>query len=92
MKIAYSPESIQDLKRLRAFIATKNPQAAQHIAISLRKGIQQLKLFPYLGVEVKRAVDPGIIRDLIVGNYTVRYLIRVNEINILRIWHHKEDL
>ena len=25
-----------------------------------------------------------------IGNYTARYLIRLEEITILRIWHHKE--
>ncbi|MBF0266501.1 MAG: type II toxin-antitoxin system RelE/ParE family toxin [Gammaproteobacteria bacterium] len=90
MKISYSIESINDLKRLREFIEEKNPQAAQLTAISIKKGINQLKSFPFLGVKVEQAPDPEIVRDLIHGNYTVRYLILSNQINILRIWHHKE--
>jgi plasmid stabilization system protein ParE len=90
MKIQYSFESINDLKRLKDFIEEKNPQAAQRAAISIKKGINQLKSFPFLGVKVEQAPDPEIVRDLIHGNYTVRYLILSNEINILRIWHHKE--
>ena len=91
MKISYSPESINDLIRLREFIEIKNPQAAQRIARSIKKGIIQLKSFPYLGVKVEQAPNPDIIRDLIIGNYTARYLIRPEEISILRIWHHKEE-
>ena len=91
MKLSYSSESINDLIRLKEFIEIKNPQAAQRIASSIKKGIIQLKSFPYLGVKVEQAPNPDIIRDLIIGNYTARYLIRPEEISILRIWHHKEE-
>ena len=90
MKINYSQEAITDLIRLREFIAIKNPAAAQKIAKSIRKGIAQLKTFPYLGVEVDLAPDPEMIRDLIIGHYVVRYLIHSKQIYILRVWHHKE--
>ena len=91
MKLFYSQESINDLIRLREFIEIKNPQAAKRIAQSIKKGINQLKSFPYLGVKVEKAPDPEIIRDIIIGNYTVRYLIRPKEITVLRIWHQKEQ-
>jgi len=91
MRISYSPESIEDLRRLREFIEVKNPRAAQKAAASLLKGIKQLKTFPYLGVEVPQAPNPEIIRDLVVGNYMVRYLVLGKEVHILRVWHHKEN-
>ena len=91
MKLAYSAESINDLIRLREFIEIKNPQAAKRIAQSIKKNINQLKSFPYIGVKVEKAPDPKLIRDLIIGNYTARYLIRPKEITVLRIWHHKEN-
>jgi len=91
MILSYSPEAISDLIRLREFIATKNPQAAQTIAQSLQRGISQLKTFPYLGVEVELAPNPEMIRDLIMGNYIVRYLIHQKHVYILRIWHHREE-
>lgn len=91
MKISYTPESIDDLKRLREFIEVKNPLAAQRTATSILKGISQLKMFPYLGVEVQQAPNPEMIRDLIIGNYIARYLIRSKKIDILRVWHHKEE-
>ncbi len=91
MKLTYSSESVNDLIRLREFIEIKNPQAAKRIAQSIKKGINQLKSFPYLGVKVEKAPDPEIIRDIIIGNYTARYLIRSKEITVLRIWHHKEQ-
>ena len=89
MRISYTPESIEDLQRLREFIEIKNTEAAQRTGQSIIKGITQLNKFPFLGVEVVKAPNPEIVRDLIIGNYIVRYFI-VSEINILRVWHHKE--
>ena len=91
MKLSYSREAISDLIRLREFIATKNPDAAQKVAKSISKGIAQLKIFPYLGVEVDLAPDPEMIRDLIIGNYIARYLIHQKHVYILRVWRHKEE-
>ncbi len=91
MKLSYSREAIIDLIRLREFIASKNLEVAKKIAKSLRKGISQLKTFPYLGVEVEQAPNPEMIRDLIIGNYIARYLIHAKQIYILRVWHHKEE-
>ncbi|VAX12500.1 hypothetical protein MNBD_GAMMA24-227 [hydrothermal vent metagenome] len=91
MKLSYSREAISDLIRLREFIASKNPEAAQKIAKSIKKGIAQLKTFPYLGVEVELAPDPETIRDLIIGKYIARYLILKKYVYILRVWHHKEE-
>ncbi len=91
MKLSYSREAISDLIRLREFIASKNPEAAQKIAKSIQKGISQLKTFPHLGVEVELAPNPEMIRDLIIGNYIARYLIHQKQVYILRVWHHKEE-
>ena len=91
MKIRYSPEAIGDLSRLREFIGNKNPQAASRVAYSLTSGIGNLKDFPLMGVEVSRAPNPKIVRDLVIGNYLVRYLVIDEEIHILRLWHQKEN-
>ena len=91
MRISYSAESIDDLRRLREFIEIKNPTAAQKTATSILKGIRQLKSFPYLGVEVPQAPNPEMIRDLIIGNYIVRYLVNDEKIYVLRVWHHMEN-
>ncbi len=90
MKIMYTPESIEDLKRLREFIVDKSPATANRIANSLMTDIHKLKAFPNLGIEVTEA-NSDMIRDLIIGDYIVRYLILKETIHILRIWHHKED-
>ncbi|MCP4287184.1 MAG: type II toxin-antitoxin system RelE/ParE family toxin [Gammaproteobacteria bacterium] len=91
MRVRYSRETISDLRRVREFIEEKNPQAAQRMAALLLKGINQLKSFPGLGTEVHLAMDPEVIRDLVVGKYIVRYLIGSEEIYVLRVWQHREN-
>jgi len=36
-------------------------------------------------------INPEKIRDLFIGNYTVRYLIVNDDVVILRIWHDREN-
>lgn len=91
MKISYTPEAIADLSRLREFIETKNPVAAQRVANELLIGIDKLRVFPKIGIQVSKALQPELVRDLFVGSYTIRYLIRGEEIIILRLWHGKEN-
>ena len=90
MNLQFSPESVDDLIRLHEFIEETNPIAAQRIANELLLGLEKLKVFPEIGLEVDRAFDPKRIRDLFVGKYTVRYLIGDGEIVVLRIWPGKE--
>lgn len=91
MILRFAPEAIDDLIRLRKFIEEKNPAAAQRVGQDLLLGIEKLKEFPEIGLKVDRAFEPGRIRDLFVGNYTVRYLIGDREIIVLRLWHNKEN-
>ena len=90
MKVSFTPEAVADLKRLREFIESKNPIATQRIANELLSGIEKLKAFPQIGLKVIRAPQPHLVRDLFIGNYTVRYFNSSNEIYILRLWYGKE--
>jgi len=91
MKLFYTPEAVDDLQKIRAFIEEKNPQAASRIGKGLVSRISGLLQLPYAGREVLKAPKPDIVRDLIVGKYVIRYLILEQAIYILRIWHHKEN-
>ncbi|USE36778.1 MULTISPECIES: type II toxin-antitoxin system RelE/ParE family toxin [Endozoicomonas] len=90
MKLRFSRSAVDDLKRLRAFIAEKNPAAAKRMASILTGKIRHLCEQPRMGVLVGQELNP-CLRDLIVGHYTVRYLANDNEVVILKVWHHKED-
>ena len=91
MKLIYSPEAVEDLVRLRAFIAKWNPAAAARIAGELVTRIKNIRQFPEMGVAVQEADDPEALRDAVFGKYIVRYVVHANVVAVLRIWHHLED-
>ena len=79
-----------DLRRLRAFIAEKNPIAAKRISARLRRGIKLLVNQPLMGVEVEEFTDHNV-REFYIDGYTVRYCVTRTELVVLRVWHDRED-
>ena len=90
MKLIYTEDAIKDLKRLREFIAKHNPNAALRVAQELINKISLLVDFPHIGTTVKLAPSPETVRDMIFGNYIVRYSIHKETIMVIRIWHGLE--
>jgi len=90
MKLVYTDVAIEDLKRLRAFIAIHNPSAANRIATELVSKIKLLPDFPQLGTPVLNAPDPDSVRDMVFGKYVVRYSVHTSTLIILRVWHSLE--
>ncbi|MCP8688307.1 type II toxin-antitoxin system RelE/ParE family toxin [Marinobacterium sedimentorum] len=90
MKLVYTDAAIEDLKRLRAFIAVHNPSAAARIAAELVSKIELLPEFPKIGTPVEMAPVPDSVRDMVYGKYVVRYSVHTSAIIILRVWHGLE--
>ncbi|HDZ56228.1 MAG TPA: type II toxin-antitoxin system RelE/ParE family toxin [Pseudomonas xinjiangensis] len=86
MKLVYTDEAIEDLKRLREFIAVHNPSAAARIAAELIAKIELLPDLPKLGAPVELAPVPDSVRDMVFGKYVVRYSVHTSVIIILRVW------
>ena len=86
MKLVYTDEAIEDLKRFREFIAVHDPSAAGRIATELVSKIELLPDFPRMGTPVEMAPVPDSIRDMVFGKYVVRYSVHVSAIIILRVW------
>ena len=93
MKCAYSLEAVQDLMRVREFVAQHSPSAAARIAFELLARIEQLRAYPEIGhvINQPQANVKASIRDFTFGNYIVRYVRHAEVITILRIWHHYEN-
>ncbi len=92
MKLVIAQAAVADLARLYAFLADKNPTAAEKAAGTLGAAIQSLNLFPERG----RPSGMPNVRELIVpfgrSSYVLRYayLASVDEVVIIRIWHGRE--
>jgi plasmid stabilization system protein ParE len=90
VKLVYTDEAIEDLKRLREFISVHNPSAAARIAAELVGKIELLSDFSQMGAPVEMAPVPDSIRDMVFGKYVVRYSVHASAIIILRVWHELE--
>ncbi|MGY4877952.1 type II toxin-antitoxin system RelE/ParE family toxin [Vreelandella aquamarina] len=90
MKLVYTDVAIDDLKRLREFIAVHNPTAAARFAAELVNKIELLPDFPTIDAPVAMAPVPDSVRDMVFGNYVGRYSVHASAIIILRVWHGLE--
>jgi len=92
MKLIISQAALADLVRLRAFLESKNPRAAERAVATLTAAVQSLDHFPERG----RPSGAGNLRELIVpfgqSNYVIRYAYRAetDEIIVIRLWHGRE--
>lgn len=91
MKLVYTIDAIEDLKRLREFIAVHNPTAASRIAAELIAKMELLPEFPRMGTPVQMATVPDVIRDMVFGKYVVRYSAHSSAVIVLRVWHELEN-
>ena len=91
-EIVWLPGASRDVDRLRDFIKSDNPRAAQRAAKRIIEGVKLLQENPEVGVPVENLVD---YRDLILGfgagDYIIRYRIEMtSRVTIVRVRHSKE--
>ncbi len=86
MKIIWSPEAIDDLAALRAYISRDNPSAARRVALHLLEMVETtLAENPPIG---RPGRVPGT-REFVIDKtpYIVPYRVKDNALQILRIYH-----
>ncbi|MBI4275507.1 MAG: type II toxin-antitoxin system RelE/ParE family toxin [Rhizobiales bacterium] len=84
--ILWSPEAIDELASLRAYIAEDNPAVARRVALRIIHSIEQLLAGqPRMG----RAGRVSGTRELMVPEmpYVIPYRIRNNRLQVLRVYH-----
>jgi addiction module RelE/StbE family toxin len=87
MNLKFTPKAVDDLRRLKEFIAEKDKNSAQRTVRMLKSKIEVLLQHPRMGRVVQ---DIESCRDLIAQSFVVRYQIEGDTVWILRLWHHKE--
>jgi plasmid stabilization system protein ParE len=91
LEIVWLESAIDDVVRLRKFIAKENPEAAKRAAQAIKSATLHLKEFPEMGKPVK---EPIHYRDLSVrfgaGGYILRYRMYLDIIYIVHVRHFKE--
>ena len=86
MNIIWSPEAIEDLVSLRAYISEEDPAAARRVVFRIIQSIEQLLPDnPQIG---RAGRVPGT-RELIIPRspYIVPYRLQRTTIQILRVYH-----
>jgi len=91
-RINFSPQAIQDLIRLREYLASKSEAAAEKAKTEI---ISKIKSLPAMPEAHKPVPDHPMLRDLIIkfgaSGYVARYWYeRGSDILILRIRHQRE--
>jgi plasmid stabilization system protein ParE len=92
-QIIFTTQAIEDLIRLRAFLATRNPVAADKAKSTLLESINGLKQFPLANRPVS---DLPFIYDLVIkfgsNGYIARYRYEpLGDGTLLRIKHQRES-
>jgi plasmid stabilization system protein ParE len=90
-RVVWLDSAINDLIRLKEFLAEKNHEAAKRAAEKIKKIISQLIETPSIGKPVKDLIS---YRDLYIrfgaAGYVLRYRIYDNLIYIVCIRHYRE--
>src|SRR6202790_3491664 len=87
MTLSWSPEAIDDLASLRAYISVDDPAAAKRIALHIITSVEELlPQNPQLG-------HPGRVpgtRELVISKtpFVVPYQVHHDVLQILRVYHH----
>jgi plasmid stabilization system protein ParE len=91
-QVIFTPEALEDLERLRNFLKSSNPLAAEQAAKAILDSLKSLSHNPQIG----RPVDelPEEYRDWVIefgrSGYIARYYIDGYMIIVLAVRHQKE--
>jgi plasmid stabilization system protein ParE len=90
--VVWTLRALKDARRLRAFLAEKNPQAASRAIATIRQRAKNLADFPQSGRVVRR--EGPELRELLVSfgysAYVLRYRIEGSTIAIVAVRHGRE--
>lgn len=90
MTINWAGKALEDITRLYEFLQPVNQLSAAKVVQSLTRAPDKLLDHPRLGIQLDE-FDTREVRQLLVGNYEMRYEIVTGDIFILRIWHVREE-
>lgn len=90
-ELVWLDSAVNDITRLRTFIAKENPYAAKRAAEVIKGAVTHLIEHPLVGKPVK---DLPQYRDLLVrfgaGGYVLRYRIHLDTLYVVHVRHYRE--
>jgi len=82
----WSPQSLDDLESIRAFIAQDSPIYADLVVRRLVAAVERLRLFPNSGRIVPERNDP-VIREILERPYRIVYRVLPGQVEIVMVFH-----
>ncbi|OGG79586.1 hypothetical protein A3A39_02035 [Candidatus Kaiserbacteria bacterium RIFCSPLOWO2_01_FULL_54_13] len=90
MRIRYTEPALEDLEKIRAYIAANYPEYAEAVGARFRSVLLRIATWPKSAQEV--AERPGVrVAPLIRYPYKIFYRIERGTIEILHIYHGAQD-
>lgn len=89
--LSWTNLALNDLKDARDYITNENPQAARVLADKIRRRLGLLQKHPFSGRMVPE-FEKEQYREVIVTPYRIVYMVRKENIIVLRVWHGRRDL
>jgi plasmid stabilization system protein ParE len=90
-EIIWLDSAVNDIARLREFIAKENPNAAKKAAEAIRDAAKHLMETPSIGKPVS---DLPQYRELVTrfgaGGYVLRYRVQAETLYIVHVRHYRE--
>jgi plasmid stabilization system protein ParE len=86
-QLSFTPSATRDLRRLRDFVVIHDPAASARISKRIGRTIRLLQDQPALGKGVEGLPN---VRELVAGDYVVRYAISDDILVILHVWQGRE--
>ena len=86
VKVVWSDLAIEDLKLIYDYIAKDSPHYANKMIDGILSRVYQLENFPNSGRIVPEFKDENL-RELIINNYRIVYLVDENFVSISRVHH-----
>ena len=91
VKIIWSELAIEDLKIIYDYISKDSIRYAARMIDKIIHRIDQLENFPGSG-RIVPEFNNDSIREIIVDNYRIIYLVKKDSVNITRIHHAARDI
>lgn len=88
--LAWSPEAIEDIQALAAYIERDSPWYAKAVVSKLIETAESIPGYPQLGRMVPELGDPNI-RELRVHRYRLIYRLEENRVVVAAVIHGRQD-
>ena len=91
MRVVWTPEAINDLEQVLAYIGQHNPTAASAVAARIDRTIESIGQFPHAG-----RLDPDTgCRERVVGRYPLLIVHAIDDqhdfVEIIGVFHTSRD-